>query len=99
MWWAYFPMAEEKIQKQEIQNLNTFLLTHLGMFIGVILFAVGIKSALEIESENINSYFNAYLAAGITLYILANTLLRIMHKNKKKKLLFFIGGGIIALIL
>jgi hypothetical protein len=33
MWWAYFPMAEEKIQKQEIQNLNTFLLAHLGMFI------------------------------------------------------------------
>ncbi len=99
MWWAYFPMAEEKIQKQEIQNLNTFLLSHLTMFIGIIIFAVGIKWALETESDNIASHFNTYLTAGITIYIFANTLLRIMHKIKKRKLLSMIWWGIIMLII
>jgi low temperature requirement protein LtrA len=92
-------MAEEKIQKQEIQNLNTFLLAHLGMFIWVILFAVGIKWALETESENIWSQFNTYLAAGITIYILSNTLLRIMHRIEKKQLLSLIGGVTVIIIL
>ncbi len=99
MWWAYFPMAQEKIKQKEIQNLNIFLFTHIGMFIGVILFAVWIKWALETESENIESHFNTYLAAGISIYIIANSLLRIMHTIEKKIILSIIGGSIIAIII
>lgn len=86
LWWAYFghdddaraehAMAALPSARRNQLAVSVYNLGHYGLLLGVLLLAVGIKSALADPGAILPPAPAAALAAGVVLYLLANTAIR-----------------------
>jgi low temperature requirement protein LtrA len=88
MWWTYFDVvaivagqrleqAPEKEQGAMARDSYSYL--HMPMVAGVILFALGVKTALPDLTTSLNLTPAAALCGGFTLYLVAHILFRIRN--------------------
>ncbi|MFJ8627682.1 low temperature requirement protein A [Kitasatospora sp. NPDC093550] len=86
LWWAYFGHDDDARAEHRMAALPSaernraavavYYLGHLGLLLGVVLFAAGVKSAVGHPDAAIGGPQAGALAGGITLYLLVNTALR-----------------------
>ncbi|GHF31072.1 low temperature requirement protein A [Kitasatospora xanthocidica] len=86
LWWAYFGhdddaraehrMAALPSDRRNRAAVSVYYLGHLGLLLGVVLFAAGVKSAVGHPGAATGLPQAGALAGGTTLYLLVNTALR-----------------------
>jgi low temperature requirement protein LtrA len=80
LWWAYFDVVAlagehrlrvvpEAAQSRIARDSYTYL--HLPMVAGIVLFAVGLKESLVVESHELEAVVAASLCGGVALYLVA----------------------------
>ncbi|MFH9354395.1 low temperature requirement protein A [Kitasatospora sp. NPDC017646] len=86
LWWAYFGHDDDARAEHHMAALSSaernraavtvYYLGHLGLLLGVLLFAAGVKSATAHPAAAITQPQAVALAGGVTLYLVVNTAIR-----------------------
>jgi low temperature requirement protein LtrA len=108
LWWVYFDRAAEAGERaiaaaapgREANTLarDSYSYLHLGMAAGIVLLALGVKSALTHVDEPLHGYAAFAACGGVAVYLLAQLAFRLRTGQPASRALLA-GAGIAALLL
>ncbi len=107
LWWIYFDVAAEAGERAieaaapglEANTLarDSYSYLHLGMAAGIVLLALGVKSALAHVDEPLKDYAAFAACAGVAIYLCAQFAFR-RRTGQPAALVLLAGTGVVALL-